>query len=362
MHTAFILTTTLTISLAFASQAATQLSRDRLLEFESSHHEIRPVKTWREWNERKNAIRDAMQSVMGTLPRRANMCPLEMQVHEKVSCDGYARWQISYQVVLGHRVPGYLLIPDAALRGSQKFPGILTLHQTHPEGQKVVVGLGKSPDDEYGVELVRRGYVCLAPPYPMLANYWPSVKELGFESGTMLGIWINMRGLDLLQSLSFVGGQSFGCIGHSLGGHNGLFTAAFDERIGVVVSSCGLDRFRDYYNGDPKVWQPERGWCQTRYMPRLAAYQNRLNEIPFDFGEIVACIAPRQVFISAPTGDSNFFWQSVDRVADTARPVFALKRANDHLKTVHPDSPHRFPPHIREEAYLLIDRTLKRRP
>jgi hypothetical protein len=40
-------------------------------------------------------------------------------------------------------------------------------------------------------------------------------------------------------------GERIGCIGHSLGGHNSLFTAVFDSRIKIVVTSCGFDAFRD---------------------------------------------------------------------------------------------------------------------
>src|SRR5438552_465740 len=144
------------------------------------------------------------------------------------------------------------------------------LDQTHPLGQKVVVGLGNSTNDEYRVELVKRGFVVLAPPYPLLADYNPDIRRLGYQSGTMKAIWDNIRGLDYLESLPFVKTNGFGVIGHSLGGHNGVFTALFDPRLKVVVSSCGLDSFLDYYGADPNVWKSERGWCQLRYLPRLA--------------------------------------------------------------------------------------------
>src|SRR5438067_4436776 len=104
-----------------------------------------------------------------------------------------------------------------------------------------------------------------------------------------------MRGLDLLESLPFVKQGAFGAIGHSLGGHNSVFTAVFDERIKVVVSSCGLDSFTDYFGGNIK------GWTQERYMPRLTEYMSRVADVPFDFQELIGAIAPRHVFISAPT-------------------------------------------------------------
>src|SRR5205807_3270171 len=140
----------------------------------------------------------------------------------------------------------------------------------------------------------------------LMANYQPDLKALGYRSGTMKAIWDNIRALDLLESLAFVKRQRFGALGHSLGGHNAIFTAVFDPRIAVVVSSCGFDSFQDYMDGDIK------GWTSERYMPRLLEYRARLAEIPFDFYELIGALAPRLVFISAPRGDTNFKWRSVD--------------------------------------------------
>lgn len=41
-------------------------------------------------------------------------------------------------------------------------------------------------------------------------------------------IWDNMRALDVLESLPFVQRGGFGVIGHSLGGHNAVYTAVWD--------------------------------------------------------------------------------------------------------------------------------------
>jgi hypothetical protein len=293
-------------------------------------------------------ILDRMQEVMGPLPGPEKRCDLGIRIEEEIDCGDYTRQFLTYQSEPGSRVPAYLLIP----KGIKKAAGVLCLHQTHALGQKVVVGLGNSPNDEYAVELARRGYICLAPAYPLLANYAPDLKELGYASGTMKAIWDNMRGLDLLESLSFVKKGAFAAIGHSLGGHNGIYTAAFDSRIKVVVSSCGLDSFRDYMNGDI------RGWTSERYMPRLLNYS--VEKLPFDFDEVIAAIAPRSVFVSAPIGDTNFQWRSVDRLAAAARPVFELYNVPTHLMVEHPDAGHVFPAGTREQAYAVIDRVLGR--
>ena len=353
-----LLTVLFVLSTRVALSTAETLSRTNLLAFTNATGDVRPVMGVDDWALRRASIIAAMQSVMGPLPGAEIRCGLAVEQVEEIDCGSYVRRLISYAAEPGGRVPAYLLAPKKALTGSVRCPAILALHQTRNEGHKVVVGLAHSPDDEYGVHLVERGFVVLAPPYTMLANYWPDLKALGYESGTMKSIWDNIRGLDLLASLPFVKTNGFGAIGHSLGGHNGVYTAVFDPRIRVVVTSCGLDSYRDYYDGDPKVWQPERGWCQQRYMPKLATYAGRLHDLPFDFHEIIGALAPRVCFISAPKGDTNFRWRSVDAVADAAATVYRLHGRPENLQVAHPEAPHRFPPEMRERAYRLLEEHL----
>jgi hypothetical protein len=226
-------------------------------------------------------------------------------------------------------------------------------------GHKVVVGLGGKPNRQYAAELAERGYVTIAPSYPLLAGYRPDLEKLGWQSGTLKAVWDNMRAIDLLQSLPYVDGRAIGAIGHSLGGHNAVYTAAFDPRIKAIVSSCGLDSFLDYYDGDAKVWTAGRGWTSPRYMPRLADYAGRLDQIPFDFHEVVAALAPRHTLIVAPLHDGNFRADSVDRVADAALGVFQLHGQPGRLRVEHPDCGHDFPDAMRELAYQMFDEVLR---
>jgi predicted dienelactone hydrolase len=241
-----------------------------------------------------------------------------------------------------------LLIPKQALTGKGKFPGVLCPHPTGPV-----------EDPTYARELAARGYVTITPNYPWLGKYKPDLKALGWESGTMRAIWDNMRGLDLLDSLPYIKHGKYGAIGHSLGGHNSIYTAVFDQRIQVIVSSCGFDSYLDYAGGNPKSWQPERGWCQTCYMPKLANYAGRLAEIPFDFHEMVGALAPRAVLINAPLKDVNFSWQSVDSVVAAAAQVYHLYGKPQNLCCEHPDCNHDFPEAMRQTAYRLLDAQLK---
>ena len=62
--------------------------------------------------------------------------------------------------------------------------------------------------------------------------------------------------------------------------------------------------------------------------------------------------------IIAPTKDSNFRAESVDRIIAAARPIFKLHGHEDRLRVEHPDCTHDFPPEMRETAYKLFDSVL----
>ncbi|MCI0536134.1 MAG: alpha/beta hydrolase [Verrucomicrobiales bacterium] len=335
-----------------AALPSARLSHTNLLVYHNRSGKERPVKSVRDWKKRRAEIRVHMQEVMGPLPGRKKRCPLDVQLIEETDRGLYVMWSITYAAEPGGRVPAYVLIPKIAFRKKIKLPGVLALHQTHRLGNKVVVGLGDSPNDQYGVELAERGYVVLAPAYPLLAEYHPDLKALGYVSGTMKAIWNNVRGLDLLDSLPFVRPGRFAAIGHSLGGHNSIYTAVFDERLKVIVSSCGFDSYRDYMDGNIK------GWASERYMPRLLSHKPE--EIPFDFHELIGALSPRSCFVSAPLGDTNFKWRSVDSVTEAARPVYHLFGAEKKLQVEHPDCGHLFPREMREAAYQMIDSELRR--
>ena len=296
----------------------------------------------------------AAQEIMGPLPGSEKACALDPQVSEETDCGSYVRRLLTYASEPGSRVPAYLLIPKKALAAGAKVNAVLCLHPTENTlGHKVVVGLGGDAYQRrasYAVELAERGFVTIAPAYPLLANYQPDLAALGYVSGTMKAIHDNRRALDLLDSLPFVKAGRYAAIGHSLGGHNAVFTAVFDERLRVIVSSCGLDSFRDYKGGDI------RGWTSKHYMPRLLAYRDRIAEVPFDFPDLIAALGSRTVFLMAPLHDDNFRADSVDRIAAFARPAF--ERGGGKLIVEHPDAGHDFPDAMREKAYRIIEESL----
>ncbi len=261
---------------------------------------MRPVATRLDWGYRRRQILSNMSKVMGELPQSDRRVPLDVAIESRQQADGYMRIRLSFAVEPNDRVPAFLLIPDGL---QEPAPALLCLHPTHALGKDQICGLGGEASRFYAHELAQQGFVCLAPDYPSFGEY-PfdfTAWDDRYDSGTMKAIWNNVRGLDLLESWPLVDKDRIGCIGHSLGGHNALFTAAFDQRIRAVVTSCGFTEFAYYYGGDLT------GWTSARYMPKiLREYGADPTRMPFDFAEVLATIAPRPLFINAPLADDNF--------------------------------------------------------
>lgn len=286
-----------------------------------------------------------MREVMGPLPATDHSPPL-VEVLEEVRLEKYTRRKITYLAEAGDPVPAFLLIPH---QRSKRAPAVLVLHQTAKIGKEESAGMGGKPNLRFAQELAERGYITLAPDYPNFGEYKIDVYAKGYLSATMKGIFNHIRAVDLLVSMPEVDAKKIGVIGHSLGGHNALFVAAFDPRIKVIVTSCGFTSFAKYYKGNLT------GWSHKGYMPRIAeVYGKDPKRMPFDFPDVLNAISPRAIFINAPLRDANF---DVSGVRDCIAAVKNKKR----LMVVYPDSEHDFPPAERSQAYQFLDRQLRSR-
>lgn len=316
-----------------------------------SSGERHEVKTPADWGRRRLDILKSMEIVMGEFPNSAQRVPLDVKVEKEEETPNYLRRKVTFAVEPGDRVPAWLLIPKDL---KPPAAAVLCLHQTVNIGKDELAGLGGRDNRWFAHELADRGFICLVPDYPSFGEYSYDFKTQGAHhaSGSMKAIWNNVRALDLLESLPEVDPDRIGCLGHSLGGHNSLFTAAFDQRIKAVVTSCGFTAFHHYYGGDLK------GWTSDRYMPRIRdVYQNNPDRVPFDFYEVLGATAPRGIFICAPLHDSNFENEGVKKVATEVSKVYELTGAPERLVATYPDAGHDFP--NRDEAYAWLREVLK---
>ena len=316
--------------------------------------ERRPVRTPRDWEIRAGHVRANMELVMGELPAKSTE-PLAVEVKNESKLRHYTRRHIWFTAEKGDRVPAYLLIPH---QREGKLPAMVCLPQTVRIGKDEPAGLGINASLAYAHELAERGFVCIVVDYPLVhaVEYKTDPYKLGYASATMKGIVNHRRAVDVLESLPFVDRQNIGVIGHSLGGHNALFLAAFEPRIRAIVSSCGFNVFAKHAKGDV------RAWSSRSYMPRIREiYKDDPKKIPFDFTEVLAILAPRAVFVNAPLHDApDFEVSGVRDCVDAALPVYRkVFDSGDRLVVQHPDAGHSFPLEQRLAAYHFLDQHLR---
>jgi hypothetical protein len=321
----------------------------RLMVYVDAAGNTQPVKTPADWARRRAHVLQAFQRIAGRLPDSSRRVPLDVWESERVDGDKYTRIRLTYQAEPLDRVPAYLLVPK---RLKNNAPAMLCLHQTVKSGKGEPAGLGGSSNLRYAQELAERGYVCLVPDYPSFGEYELDFAAKGAPaSGTIKAVWNNIRGVDLLQSLPEVDARRIGVIGHSLGGHNAIFTALFDLRIRAIVSSCGFTALSD---------DDLPSWTGPRYMPRLrSVVESSSPSLPFEFHELIAALAPRPFFTNSPQRDSDFSVAGVRKVMAAAGEVYQLHAAADRLQADYPDTVHDFPQPQREAAYEWLESVLK---
>ena len=197
------------------------------------------------------------------------------------------------------------------------------------------------------------GFITLSPDYPSFGEHaYDFSADKGYSSGSMKAVWDNMRAIDLLESLPETDTKNIGCIGHSLGGHNAIFTSVFEPRLKVTVSSCGFSSL----SGDDIP-----SWTGPRYMPRIASdFGNDAARVPFDFHELIASIAPRSFMACVAEHDDDFAAVGVREVMDSAGAVYRLYSAETELRSVTAPVPHSFPQRSRDAAYEFLKTKLLR--
>jgi hypothetical protein len=207
------------------------------------------------------------------------------------------------------------------------------------------------------LHLVRRGYACVAPRNFLWSEPGKSYQQvteavLGrspsgwqWKTGMAKMTWDAIRATDLLCSRPEVDPGRVGSIGHSLGGKEVLYHAAFDHRVRAAVSCEGGIGLR-FSN-----------WDADWYLGQ----QIRPPGFSRDNHEVLSLVAPRAfLLIGGGSADGPQSWPYVQ----ANLPIWRLHGADERLGLLVHSGGHDFPAPgpDRERVYGWLDHWLAASP
>ncbi|MEH7012263.1 dienelactone hydrolase family protein [Neobacillus niacini] len=336
--------------------------------------------TIEEWKEKRTRILEQWKECLGGF---SSLVESRLKIVSWTVQEDHFRIKVRYSTFLDDWVSAYVLLP----RNEQKaevvtekdvlellytdksdrqslFPAVLALHPTSENGKdNISLSFGRK-NRQYAYELVKRGYVVLAPdtitagerllpgdkPFYTKAFYerhpeWSAVGKMMTD---------HQQGIGLLSHFSSVNHEKIGVIGHSLGGYNSYFLAGIDQRIKAVVCSCGFATFAQ----DPERHRwGRREWFS--HFPKISDFIDN-GKVPFEFNEIAALAAPVPFFISMAQNDQIFpHWKpSAECLADL-NLLYDWMGEGDKFTSLIGNFGHDFPVEVRTMAYAFLDRWLK---
>ena len=316
-----------------------------------------------EWKKHREELFEKLKNWCGEVPQRYDLNMEELWRREYAT---HTEIKLTYEGEPGERIPAYLLVPRS---GTPPYPAIFAAHQCACQcdvGKEQVIGKCVDwPDQAYGLELVREGFVVLAPDAnkvgerydPTLREQWQRafvhLKDQGCCCTAPGGSWGPirwkpvydvMRGIDLLCQHKLVDSERIGMIGHSLGADTTIWAMPFENRIqAAAISGGGL-------------------MIYGKWLPYGLPYE-----------DVLCLIAPRPFFeVTGAWDDAN--WKGCDRPGSVeeafrqkrtalsrAKEIYALYDAENCLEHFEFEGEHTFPEKGRRLAYSWLKEWLMSR-
>jgi pimeloyl-ACP methyl ester carboxylesterase len=255
---------------------------------------------------------------------------------------------VSRSINFGFNVRGDLYYP-ANTPPNTKLPVVIWLHgYSYSLGYMWVYHNDLHPI----LALVQAGYAVLAYDQSGFGSRMP--ESAGFYERyphwSQMGRMVEdaRAAMDALEKDSLIDSKRMYMFGYSIGGTVGLYTAALDLRVAGLVSISGFTPMRtdaaDRGTGGVARYSLERG-----LMPRLGFFVGHEAQIPYDFDDLIAAVAPRPTMIVEPQLDRDGSPAEVQAAAERGRAVYALRGAPANLAVSEPWDYTRLPNSTQDE-------------
>jgi dienelactone hydrolase len=240
------------------------------------------------------------------------------------------------RVTIAGGIRGDLYYPVGTPPG-KKLPTAIWLHgYSYPLGYMWVY---HTADLHPILALVQQGYAVLA--YDQ-SGFGSRLTETGpfydrYPHWSHMGRMVEdvQAAIDAAEKDSMVDTSHIYLFGYSIGGSVALYTAALDPRVAGVISASGFTPMRT-----DTAATGTGGIARFAYvkdiLPRLGFFVGHESQVPYDFDDVIAMIAPRPVYILNPLLDRDDTSADVDRAVKEAGKVYALYGASANLQISSP--------------------------
>lgn len=275
------------------------------------------------WQRRRKELVALWQRRLGAWPPLVEKPSVE--ILESVERDGYVEQHVHVQISpAGQLVDGYLLLPP----GKGPFPAVLV-----PFYEPLTsIGRGQKGHGthDYGLQLVRRGFVTLSIGTP------GSLEKIGLDTRGLLTQAGEEQRRQPLTLLAYVAANChtalaqmpevdpgrIGIVGLSYGGKWSMFASCLHDKFACAVWSdpgivfneknSNVNYWEPWYLGyDPKV--KRKAGVPSESNPRTGLYREMI-EANDDLTDLHALMAPRPVLVSGGTEDPPRNWVALNHL------------------------------------------------
>jgi len=135
--------------------------------------------------------------------------------------------------------------------------------------------------------------------------------------------------ISAVAELENVDSQRIYLVGYALGAKVALWTAALDDRVRAVASVCGFTPLR---TSADKGTEGIRQYSHMHgLLPRLGQFIGSEARVPVDYDEILSVLAPRPLYVLAPTLDRYATASDVRSVVERTRKQYETANAPNAL-------------------------------
>lgn len=305
---------------------------------------------------------------------------LKPELAEMAPVEGLKKYHLWFSSDATERVPGYLLLPDAAKFKGRR-PVVIALHGTggtKDSGEIASIALRAARAGFIGVAIDGRFHGERTKAGAGAAEYNEAIAR-AFKTGEGHPFyydtaWDVMRLVDYLATRKDVDAARIGLAGISKGGIEAYLTAAADPRVAAAVSFIGVQSFK---------WALENG----QWPARIATIQNAFDAsaasaskaarsvdfvrefyarvVPgidgqFDGPAMLAATAPRPLLVINGDSDANTPVAGVRLSVAAAKPFYDAANASDKLQLiVQENTAHRVNPESVDAGIAWFVRWLK---